>query len=92
MIIIVNGKERDVTGKWIEELLNDEKIEEEDSFWTVKLTRSEAIEHLTRLYEDNKDFGADPFDFPKMSNKKMGDELCCSGMIHDLHFDSVIDD
>lgn len=91
MIIIVNGKERDVTGKWIEELQNDEQLEDEDPFWKVKLTRAEAIEHLTRLYEDNKDFGADPFDFPNMSNEDMGNELCCSGMIHDENFDSVVD-
>jgi hypothetical protein len=90
MIVFVNGKERDVTGKWIEELQNDEKLENEDPFWRVQFTRSEAIEHLLRLQKDNEDFDIEPFDFSTMSNEDLGDELCSSGMVHDTNFDSVI--
>ncbi len=89
MVVTTEGKEITVVGKWIEELLNDPELTKNE--WKVKLTRAEAIEHLTRLQEDNDDFDVEPYNFPEMSNTDLENELCSSGMIHDNHMDTVVD-
>ena len=92
---VTNNKTKEVKEyQTISDILNDEELNSTDdgycADYNVDFTREEAIEELNMLQDSNEiDDDDEKIDYSKLSNRKLGEELCCSGCIHDANFGKV---
>ena len=59
--------------------------------WKLKISREVAIAWMKEVLYSDPDDDFDMPDFDSMTNEEIGEEICCSGLVHDEYFGEVVD-